>query len=115
MNKINVCNEEGEIVARVENNSNLDFWDGSNWTCGSVGHHLGITRLKNGAFVLIHGSQWQGDRDWGEIVSDVEAIQAILRGDSADAMLEKWGLSATGAGIMEEEEEKEKGKEGTEG
>lgn len=80
MAKINVYNDEHEIVARVEYQSNLDFWDGNNWTCGSTGLHKGITKLKNGNYVLIHGSQWQGSQNYGEIISAKQALQEILSG-----------------------------------
>jgi len=86
---VNVYDENGKVVARVHYNNNLDFWDGHNWTCGSVGRHLGITRLKNGKFVLIHGTQWEGERDWAEIVSDERALEAILDAEN-DELLEKY-------------------------
>ena len=70
----------GKVVARVQYNSNLDFWNGSNWTSGSTGRHLGITKLKkSGQFVLINGTQWQGEQDTAEIISDEEAYQIIMR------------------------------------
>jgi hypothetical protein len=78
MAKVNVY-EDGRVIARVEYNSNLDFWDGSNWTCGSIGRHLGLTRLrKSGQYVLIHGTDFQGEQDRAEIVTDEEAYQAII-------------------------------------
>jgi hypothetical protein len=43
MAKVNVTDGNGGVVASVEYNSILDHWDGSNWTCGSTGRHLGIT------------------------------------------------------------------------
>jgi len=81
MTKINVYDEERNIVGRVEYNNKLDFWDGHNWTCGSTGLHKGITKLKNGSYVLIHGSQWQGSQDYAEIISKEQALQEILNGD----------------------------------
>ena len=82
--------DNGVCVARVQYNNALDFWNGSNWTSGSTGRHLGITRLKKTKqFVLIYGTQWQGERDYGEIVSDEEALQAILRSNN-DALLKKY-------------------------
>ena len=71
--------EEGRIIARVEYNSKLDYWDGNNRTCGGVGLHKGITRLKDGRYVLIHGTQWQGCKDWAEIITPDEALQEILK------------------------------------
>ena len=86
-NKVNVFDDEGKVVARVEYNSDLDYWDGNNWTCGSTGRHLGITKLKKlDKYVLIHGTQWQGERDTAEVVTDEEALQAILRCDKEELL-----------------------------
>jgi len=84
LKKINVYEHEdngngrGDIVARVSYNSNLDHWDGHNWSDGGVGTHLGITRLRDGRYVLIHGTQWQGCKDRGYIATNDEALRAIL-------------------------------------
>lgn len=87
--KVPVYNGE-ECVARVEYNNNLDFWDGSNWTCGSLGRHKGITRLKKTKqFVLIHGTQWQGERNHAEIISDEEALCLILASND-ESLLKKY-------------------------
>lgn len=83
MSKVPVHDEYGDIVARVEYNSNLDYWDGNNWTCGETGRHLGLTRLKkSGQYVLIHGTQWQGERDSAEIISEREAYEHIVSSDN---------------------------------
>lgn len=88
--RINVCNDEGKVVARVQYNSNLDFWDGRNWTCGSVGRHLGLTKLKkSGNFVLIHGTQWQGERDYAEVISPEQAYQEIIQSENME-LLDKY-------------------------
>lgn len=87
MAKVNVYSD-GKVVARVEYNSNLDHWDGSNWTSGSTGRHKGITRLKDGRFVLIHGTQWQGETDSAEVISAEEALQEILAAD-CDELLDE--------------------------
>ena len=68
-----------QIIARVRSNNALDHWDGSNWTNGGVGMHKGITKLKDGRYVIIVESQWQGAKDYGYIVSAEEALQEILR------------------------------------
>lgn len=67
------------IVARVRYTDNLDHWDGSNWTSGSTGMHKGITKLKDGRYVIIIGSQWQGSKDYGYIGSPEDALQEILK------------------------------------
>jgi len=76
---IPVYDEAGdEIVGEVEYNSNLDFWDGRNNTCGSTGRHRGLTQLESGEYVLIHGTQWQGERNHGEIISPEQAVREIV-------------------------------------
>ncbi len=84
--KVPVFDEDQKIVAHVEYNSNLDYWDGRNNTCGSTGRHMGLTVLKDGRFVLIHGTQWQGERDHAEIVSADEALQAVMRTSSLELL-----------------------------
>lgn len=80
---------DGErVVARVKYNSRLDHWDGRNYSNGSVGNHLGITRLRDGRFVLIYGTQWQGERDRGQVVTDDEALQAIMSNNPDE--LDNW-------------------------
>lgn len=91
-NKVNVYDENANIIARVNYNENLDYWDGRNHTCGSTGKHKGLTRLKNGDFVLIYGSQWQGDRDSAEIITKEQALQEILKSGN-DSLLEKFNLN----------------------
>ncbi len=89
MAKVNVY-EDGKVIARVQYNDNLDYWDGKNWTCGSMGRHLGLTRLrKSGKYVLIHGTDFLGEQDSAEIISDEEAYQQILTSGNIE-LLEKF-------------------------
>ena len=89
MAKVNVY-EGGKVIARVQYNDNLDYWDGKNWTCGSMGRHLGLTRLrKSGQYVLIHGTDFLGEQDRAEIISDEEAYQQILTSGNIE-LLEKF-------------------------
>jgi hypothetical protein len=89
MAKVNVY-EGGKVIARVQYNDNLDYWDGKNWTCGSMGRHLGLTRLrKSGQYVLIHGTDFLGEQDSAEIISDEEAYQQILTSGNIE-LLEKF-------------------------
>lgn len=102
---IPVYDEHGdEIVAQVKYNDNLDFWDGSNHTCGSTGRHKGLTRLKDGRFVLIHGTQWQGERDTAEIITPEQAVQEILHA-GADELFDRWPELAAIRDAMTCEEE----------
>lgn len=89
MSKVSVYDANGYVVARVEYTDNLDHWDGSNWTSGSTGRHLGLTKLQDGSYVLIHGTQWQGERDHAEIVSADQALQEILQSGNAELLEEK--------------------------
>ena len=68
-----------EVVARVRYNQNLDYWDGRNWQNGGVGRHKGITKLKDGRYVIIKGTDWQGERDYAYVVDAEEALQEICK------------------------------------
>jgi len=89
---INVYDKDNKIVARVKENRNLDYWDGHNMTNGGTGLHKGITKLKDGRFVLIHTSQWIGDKDYGEIITKEQAIEEILRAGKEE-LIEQFGLT----------------------
>ncbi len=78
--------KEGELIATVKYNSNLDQWNGNNYQNGGTGKHLGITKLEDGTFVAIHGSDWQGDTDWAEIITPKKAYELIMKFD--ETMLE---------------------------
>jgi len=71
--------ENGKIIADVDYNNNLDVWNGQNWQSGGPGKHKGLTRLEDGRFVLIHGSDWQGVEDYAEVITPEEALQEILK------------------------------------
>lgn len=85
---VTVYDENSRVIAMVEANNNLDWWDGSNWTCGSTGRHKGLTRLSDGRYVLIHTTQWQGERDYAEIISEKQALQEILEADAVELLEE---------------------------
>lgn len=91
MGKIKVYNNDldKEVVAHVEYNTLLDTWDENNNHCnGGMGRHLGITKLGNDTFVLIHGTDWTGETDYAICVSDKEALQAILQSDHIELLEE---------------------------
>ena len=78
---VNVYNANEQLIATVKYTSNLDVWNGSNYQNGGTGRHLGITRLADGRFVLVHSSDWQGDMDYARIVSDRTAYEKIMKYD----------------------------------
>ena len=80
--------DNGKVIARVQYNDNLDYWDGRNWTNGGIGRHKGLTKLKDGRYVLINGTDWQGERDFAEIISAEEALQEIMSANHTE-LLEK--------------------------
>jgi hypothetical protein len=84
---INVFDSTGKVIARVNFSNNLDTWNGRSFTCGSTGRHKGIARLSDGQFVLIHGTQWQGEESRAVVVSPYEALQEII-GSNNDQLLE---------------------------
>jgi hypothetical protein len=86
--RVNVYSNESyeTVIARVRYNQDLDRWDGRNYTCGSTGRHLGITKLKTGEYVLIHGTQWQGERDTAVIVDPMTALQEILKSGNEELL-----------------------------
>lgn len=78
--------EKENVVARVRYNNRLDYWDGRNKCNGGTGMHKGLTKLKDGRFVIIIGSQWQGAKDYAYIVSDREALDEILQSEKIDIL-----------------------------
>jgi hypothetical protein len=99
--------EDGEIIAVVEYNNNLDYWDGSNWTAGSTGRHEGLTQLEDGQFVLIEGTDWQGEKDTAYIIDEHAAIQKILRSGN-DELLKEFGLEEKAKEGLIKERKREK-------
>lgn len=86
---VNIYDENDQIIGRVNHSTNLDFYDGRNFSCGSVGNHKGLTKLKNGNYVLINGTDWQGCRDEAEIISSKQALQEILHSGNINLLEEK--------------------------
>ena len=91
MSNVNVYESEfcNEIVARVKYNEKLDYWDGRNRGNGGLGKHKGITKLKDGRFVIIIGSQMQGSKDYAYIVSKEEALQEVLKSGNLELLEEQ--------------------------
>jgi len=87
--RVNVFNEKGDVVARVRYNSNLDYWDGRNWSNGGVGKHKGLTKLKDGSYVLIYGTDFQGEKDYGIIITPQQALNEILKSGNSHLLKTK--------------------------
>ncbi|MCL4408693.1 MAG: hypothetical protein M1521_08675 [Thermotogae bacterium] len=104
MKRVPVYDKNGELVARVKYNSNLDRWNGHDM-CVGLGLHAGFTRLKDGRNVIIHGSQWEGDRDYAEVVTDEEALGYIVRSENEILLKKYFPKEAEKLDSMEEEGE----------
>jgi hypothetical protein len=108
---VNVLDESGNVIGRVKYNNNLDYWDGRNWINGGPGRHKGITKLKDGRYVIIHGTEWIGEDDFARVVSPEVALQEILKSGN-DELLNKKRFSELkelleSTIVQEEEEEAE--------
>ena len=87
--KVPVYDEDYNIIARVQYNDNLDYWDGDIMSCGIVGRHLGLTRLcKSGQYVLIHGTQFESEKNWGEITTPERAGKYISCSDNPELFIQ---------------------------
>ena len=70
--------ENDQCIGRVSYIDNLDHWDGHNYTNGSTGRHSGIGKTRSGKFFLVSGTQWQGERDSANVISEAEARELVL-------------------------------------
>lgn len=90
--KINVYEEnpntyiDNKVIARVQYNCYLDYWNGLGWNSGLIGKHKGITRLKNGDYVLIEGSDYVGEKNFGYIIDENIALNEILKSNNMDLL-----------------------------
>jgi len=79
-NRVSVVDGKTKLViARVRYNQDLDFWDGRSFSCGEAGKHKGLTKLQDGRYVLIRGSQLEGETHSAHIISKKEALKEIIK------------------------------------
>ncbi|MBN1574739.1 MAG: hypothetical protein JW984_16200 [Deltaproteobacteria bacterium] len=78
MSKVTLYDENGNALGLVAYTDNLDHWDGHNMTCGATGRHLGVGKLKDGRFYVCHGTNWQGEKNHAELISEEEAKSLVL-------------------------------------
>jgi len=91
--KVNVYSDDFDgtgrtVLGRVNCNYNLDYFDGRDWNCGCTGMHAGLTIARDGTYILIHGSQWQNDRNWAEYITMFQALKTIVETDNLDLLQE---------------------------
>lgn len=76
------ADEDGmDVIGLVPYTSNLDHWDGNNYTSGSTGCHIGIGKTKSGKWYVCYGTQWQGSQDTAYLISADRAKQLCLNHD----------------------------------
>jgi len=78
-------------IGRVPYTTNLDQWDGHNYTDGSCGCHLGIGKTRAGQYYFVHGSQWEGTRDTANICTEDEARSAVIAAGKDDLYARLFG------------------------
>jgi hypothetical protein len=81
--------ERREVIARVRYNQNLDYYNGADFQNGGFGRHKGLTKLKDGRYVIIIGTDWQGQQDHAYVVAPDEALQEILRSQNLELLKTK--------------------------
>lgn len=74
------------VIARVNFNTILDYWNGSNFQNGGTGLHKGLTKLRDGRYVLILGSEWPGGKSAGYTISDERALNEIIESGNLDLL-----------------------------
>ena len=77
-----------ELIGVVNYSENLDFYDGRNFQNGGFGYHKGLTKLKNGSYVIIIGSNWEDVQDYAYVVSDKEALREIIESGNLELLKE---------------------------
>lgn len=92
-NMVPLLDTDGETgLGLVPYTSNLDYWDGHNRSNGKTGRHSGIGKLKAGGFYVCHGTQWEGERDYAEVINEATARSlAIAAGWNSDEYREMFG------------------------
>lgn len=86
MSKVNVYRNGCELIGVVNYNNNLDYFEGMNLQNGGVGCHKGITKLRDGSFVIIIGSDYQGDSNHAYVASDEEALTEIIESGNLELL-----------------------------
>lgn len=79
MSKVVTLFDGDNAIGVVDYTDNLDHWDGRNTTCGETGRHLGLDELKDGRYYLCHGTQWEGEKDYAEVIDEDEAKAIALK------------------------------------
>lgn len=85
---IYVYDKNENVVASVRYNNNLDFWNGEFLSCGIKDMHKGLTKLEDGRYVLIYGSNVVNSKNVAEVVSDYQAYKEIMLSGSIELFLQ---------------------------
>jgi len=85
--RLSIYNNEdlkGKLIARVRNNTNLDYFNGEYWFNTEKGSHRGLTKLGDGRYVLMHSYDDESKRDYGYVITEKEALDEIIKAQRFD-------------------------------
>lgn len=74
-------------IDKAEKFSEETWWNGNNWiskATGSQWEHEAIYITKGGIFILNHWSNYQGSREYYEVVSKEEAAEWFVKNEYKD-------------------------------
>ena len=99
MSRVNVMDEEGELVGWFDDEKAEKFeedqnWNGNNWisvATGSQWDHEALYRTAGGRWVLHSWSQWQGTLDSHRFISDDKAHKWLLANNHDEAVEKHFG------------------------
>lgn len=73
-----IVNENEIKIGRVRCTTNLDFWNGEYMSCGKKGQHLGLTKLRDGRFVLVYSfDDFINKKPYTDVISRERALEVI--------------------------------------
>ncbi len=76
-----------QIIGEVPSNDQLDYLVNTNWQNGGVGRHLGFGFWeRTNEYYLVHGTNWQGETDWAEIVTADRIVKEIIKSDNLEIL-----------------------------
>ena len=84
LDPIPVFDRDGYIGLDVEATYNLDDFETGD--AGFNGIHAGIVRIPDGRYVFMYTSQWEGDYNYGEVISPAEALWLVRSYDHEELL-----------------------------
>jgi len=73
---IPIFDENNNFVTEVESNYYLDSDEYQD--SGFPGIHQGLVKISDSKYAILYVSQWEGDTNWGEVISPAEALWMLF-------------------------------------